>query len=130
MEKPEAWPESLTHNVFGSQSLESCDNTACKAKSLCDSTAKNSEFGLQWRVCMQLHNCDGGLFSGGCVEKSFGRAFGKAVCHQGVCGPMVAWCVAHLWGGLLSGSYDTMRSERVNDKMYWLRGKCGTLVAW
>ena len=91
MEKLDASPHSLTHSVFGSQSLESCDNTACKAKSLCDGTAKNSEFGLQWRVCMHLHNCDVGLFSGGCVEKRFGRAFGKELWHQSVCGPLVAW---------------------------------------
>ena len=90
MVKPEAWPENLTHNVFGSQSLESCDNTACKAKSLCDSTVKNSEFGLQCHVCMQLHNCDGGLFSGGCVEKSFGSEQGRELWRHGVCGPFVA----------------------------------------
>ena len=93
MEKLEAWLESLTHSVFGSQSLVSCDNTACKAKSLCDSTARNSEFGLQLHVCMQLHNCDGGLLSRGCVEKSFGRAFGKAVCGGMVCCTFVGWPV-------------------------------------
>jgi hypothetical protein len=97
MDKLDASPESLTHCVFGSQSVESCDNTACKAKALCDSTAKNSEFGSKWRACLQLHNCDVGLFSGSCLEKSFGKAHGNEFWHHGECGPFVALKGAHLW---------------------------------
>ena len=44
-----------------------------------------------WRACMQLHNSEVALFTGGCVEKRFGRKYGKIVGHQGECGPLVAW---------------------------------------
>ena len=58
MERLDAFPESPTQSVFGSQSAEPCDNTAGKAKALCDSAAKNSDFGS-------------------CVAKSFGGANGQ-----------------------------------------------------
>ena len=93
MEKLEAWPESLTHSVFGSQSLESCDNTACKAKSLCDSTAKNSEFGLQWRLCMQLHNCDGACSQVVVLKRALAERLVKRY--------VTKVCVAQWWHGVL-----------------------------
>ena len=97
MERLDAFPESPTQSVFGSQSAEPCDNTAGKAKALCDSAAKNSDFGMNWRACMRWPICGVGMLTGSCIAKSSGGANGEKLWHQGECGPFVALSVAHLW---------------------------------
>ena len=49
-------------------------------------------------------------------------------CGTKVCVPIGGMVLPIRGGGLSSGSSDAKWSERVNDKMFWLRGECGPCV--